>query len=127
MNLARIAFGCAVDNYGEKIFAIGGTVGQQQPTNQGECYDVASNTWMQLPSLNEAKFSHSLCIFNDTQLFSFGGFDLSHKLSSKIERIHLDAMEPRWEIINVQLPRPVSSAGGFQIVDSEIVIFGGWD
>jgi len=27
MNLARIAFGCTVDNYGEKIYAVGGTIG----------------------------------------------------------------------------------------------------
>lgn len=28
MSLARIAFGCCVDNYGDRIFAVGGTVGQ---------------------------------------------------------------------------------------------------
>lgn len=32
MSLARTSFGCAVDNYGERIFAVGGVIGKMQGT-----------------------------------------------------------------------------------------------
>ncbi len=45
MTLARLGFGCAVDNYGEKIFAIGGSIGKQKSTDICEYYNVEANTW----------------------------------------------------------------------------------
>jgi len=57
MCIARIAFGCAVDNYGEKIYACGGTISGQTPTDVCEVYSVNENTWSLLPKLNDARFS----------------------------------------------------------------------
>lgn len=33
MKLARIGFGSIVDNYGEKIYIVGGTIGKHRATN----------------------------------------------------------------------------------------------
>jgi len=33
MKVARAGFGCAVDNYGDRIFAVGGSVGKLRPTD----------------------------------------------------------------------------------------------
>ena len=74
MKTARVSFGCSVDNYGEKIYAIGGTLAKQDPTNVCEYYNVIDDTWTDLPPLPEKRFSSSLCIFNDEYLFSFGGY-----------------------------------------------------
>jgi hypothetical protein len=57
MNAARLGFGCAVDNYGTRIFAVGGTLGKQQPIDTCEYYDIETDTWYMLPDLNEPKFS----------------------------------------------------------------------
>ena len=51
MSLARLGFGCAVDNYGEKIFAIGGSLGKQKPTDLAEYYNVEEDRWNVLPKL----------------------------------------------------------------------------
>lgn len=45
MSIGRVAFGCAVDNYGERIFAIGGTLPKQQATDVCEEYQIEQNTW----------------------------------------------------------------------------------
>ena len=65
MSLGRVAFGCAVDNYGDRIYAIGGTLPKQQATDVCEEYIVEKNEWVQLPKLTEPKFSQSLCVFTD--------------------------------------------------------------
>lgn len=65
MSLARTSFGCAVDNYGDRIFAVGGIVGKMKGTDEGEYYNVNDDTWTKLPNLSEPRFTHSLCIFND--------------------------------------------------------------
>ena len=57
MSLGRVAFGCAVDNYGDRIYAIGGTLPKQQATDVCEEYIVERNEWVQLPKLTEPKFS----------------------------------------------------------------------
>ena len=43
MNTARIGFGCAVDNYGEYIYVVGGTVGKKQLTDECEAYSLTQN------------------------------------------------------------------------------------
>lgn len=69
MSLGRVGFGCAVDNYGEKIFAIGGSLQDHKGTDQCEYYNVGDDTWAPLPKLPSGRFSQSLCIFSDTWLF----------------------------------------------------------
>jgi hypothetical protein len=89
MITARLGFGCCVDNYGERLFAIGGSTGKHQPTNLSEVYDIKADSWTKLPNLNEPRFSQSLCILNDEWLFAIGGFDSNHTLTSKIERLNI--------------------------------------
>ena len=57
MKTARVGFGCMVDNYGERIFAIGGSTSKISATQECEVYDVAANRWTALPKLSEPKFS----------------------------------------------------------------------
>lgn len=65
LSIAKLGFGCAVDNYGEKIFCVGGTIGNQVATDKSEYYSVLEDRWIEMPELREAKFSLSLCIFSD--------------------------------------------------------------
>jgi|JI9StandDraft_1071089.scaffolds.fasta_scaffold66161_2 hypothetical protein len=89
MEQARTGFAAVVDNEGEKIYVAGGTIGKHKPTPKVEHFDVPSNKWIPLAALNEAKFSSSLCLFNDELLFSFGGFDANQKPSTQIERLNV--------------------------------------
>ena len=112
MAIGRVAFGCVVDNYGERIFAIGGTLPKQQATDVCEEYLVEQDKWVKLPSLSEPKFSQSLCVFTDQWLYQFGGSSRDLKLSNKIERLNLQERSA-WEIVSVEMPRALSSTGAF--------------
>jgi N-acetylneuraminic acid mutarotase len=71
---ARAAFGCAVYPNFSQIFIAGGKINQNEATKHCERYIVAQNTWKRLPELREAKFSTSLCFFNNgSTLYCFGG------------------------------------------------------
>jgi hypothetical protein len=58
MKTARLGFGCLVDNYGEKIYAIGGSLGKNKATTElCEVYNIEENKWSDLAALPEARFS----------------------------------------------------------------------
>jgi hypothetical protein len=114
MNAGRLGFGCCVDNYGDRIFAVGGSTGKHLPTNLCEVYDIRADKWSKLPNLSEPRFSESLCIFNDEWLFAIGGFDGNHSLTSKIERLSItEDSKEGWETLDVTLPVKLSSPGTF--------------
>jgi hypothetical protein len=92
MWLGRAAFGCAVYPNFSQIFIAGGRTNQFEATKQCERYIVANNQWKRLPELREAKFSVSLCFFNNgSTLYCFGGIYQTSsnqmQTSNRIERL----------------------------------------
>lgn len=72
-----MSFGCAVDNYGQTIMVCGGQLGGGlgEFTDSCELYSIENNQWTPLPKMNEKRSSPSLCMFNESSLFVFGGYD----------------------------------------------------
>lgn len=71
---ARSSFGLAMYPNFTQIFIAGGKTGENVATKHCERYIVAQDTWKRLPELREAKFSTSLCFFNNGgTLYCFGG------------------------------------------------------
>jgi N-acetylneuraminic acid mutarotase len=126
MEQGRTGFAAVVDNEGERIYVAGGTVGKHKPTAKAEYYDVSTNKWIPLAALNEAKFSQSMCLFNEELLFSFGGFDASQKPSTQIERLNVKMQNSKWNKLIITLPHPLSNMGCFQLNLKQILVFGGW-
>jgi N-acetylneuraminic acid mutarotase len=129
MKTARAAYGCVVDNYGAKIYVVGGTSHKMQPLASCEVYSIAEDRWTDLKSLKEPRFSQSLVVFNDIWLYQFGGFKKnpnSTDLVNTIEKLNLEKPKADWTQINVTLPAGISTIGGFALDLSRIVIFGGW-
>jgi len=92
MWINRAAFGCAVYPNFSQIFIAGGKTSANEATKQCERYIVANNQWKRLPELREAKFSVSLCFFNNgSTLYCFGGLYQTSpqtlSASPKIERL----------------------------------------
>ena len=57
-----------------QIFVAGGNISQTEATKNCERYIIDQNIWKRLPDLKEAKFSVSLCFFNNgSTLYCFGG------------------------------------------------------
>ena len=53
MKQPRVGFGCLVDNYGENLYVVGGSIGAFKSTNKCEYYNVETDTWHDLPNLND--------------------------------------------------------------------------
>ena len=97
----RTSFGCVVDNYGSTIYALGGSIHQQEATDLCEYYSIDTNKWAELPAMNQKKLSTSACLFNDTWLFVFSGYDSNFNLLSSIERLKLDDPIAKWEVLPI--------------------------
>lgn len=74
MNDPRASFGCLYTPSPNKdeIVVTGGYINGKL-TNHCERYNVQRDQWTQLPELNEAKASSSLCLLNNRYLYCFGG------------------------------------------------------
>ncbi len=130
MLISRAAFGCVVYPNYSQIFVCGGSVNESEATKQCERYIVDQNTWKRLPDLNEAKFSQGLCFFNNgSTLYSFGGLlktsNLQYQPTDKIES--LSKGQNTWKILNVKLPFPTFDIGSFELNQTEILLFGGFN
>ena len=92
---------------------------------------MAQNVWKRLPELREAKFSTSLCFFNNGgTLYCFGGLvhaDGPDQLAptSSIER--LSKGQNNWQLLNLKIPKKIFDLGAMQINSDSLILFGGFD
>ena len=126
---ARSAFGVAIYPNFSQIFVAGGSTNQSEATKHCERYIVDQNIWKRLPELKEAKFSVSLCFFNNgSTLYCFGGLQKTgpnqFMPTSTIER--LSKGQNSWQILNLRLPEASFDIGSMQINQNEILLFGGF-
>lgn len=112
MKTGRLSFGCCVDSNGENIYVTGGAIGNLQATSECEVYDIGANRWTDLPPLNQEKFSLSLVLFNESQLFALGGIDSELNSIDEIEKLDLAKMD-KWELLKVVLPSKLTTVGAF--------------
>lgn len=78
-------------------------------TRTCEVYSVQTNTWMQLPPLNEAKCSNTLCTLNGCYLYCLGGLSKSDEgktgfLLASVEVLDLEATAAKWLMLSIKLP-----------------------
>ena len=83
-----------------------------------------------MPELREAKFSTSLCFFNNGgTLYCFGGLvqEGPDQLSptSSIER--LSKGQNNWQLLNLKIPKKIFDLGAMQINSSSLILFGGFE
>lgn len=89
---SRSSFGCTVNVHSNEIYVAGGyTMGVA--SRKCEAYNVTTNTWRELPNLNEEKCSSSLCILGGRYLYCIGGYSKADSsgayLLSTIEMVDL--------------------------------------
>ena len=87
-----------------------------------EQYDIETDTWRVLPSMQTARASHAAVVKNGA-VYVFGGF---------ANGIHLDTIErlsgEKWDVVSTQTKFSARTApGAIFIDDKRVVIFGGWD
>ena len=112
----------------------GGQINTFQQTNRVEIYDIVSDTWSELPPLNQAKCSVSLS-FKGLHLYAIGGLcrtQTSIQFSNTIEKLNLNELQSGWRVLNVKLQQTGLDFGTFskrspQNGEEDILIFGGWN
>ena len=129
MILARSNYGATVNAHTNEIYVAGGYTNNSMMTRRCEAYNVATNTWRELPLLSEEKCSASLCVLGGRYLYCVGGFskpDCGAYLLSTIEMLDLYSSNPKWVTLAVKLPQQICDMGAVPINATSMLLFGGW-
>lgn len=126
---ARASFACTVNAQNGQIYVVGGK-SFDDIFNKCEAYSILNDHWFELPSLNEAKCSASLCVLDGKLLFCFGGVKTNdfggNALVSTIEVLDLNRGS-FWKRLSFVLPFQVCDIGAFPIDEERILLCGGWN
>lgn len=126
---SRSSFGCTVNVHSNEIYVAGGYT-NGITTARCEAYNAHTNTWRELPALNEEKCATSLCVMGGRYLYCFGGFSKSDSsgalLLQTIEMLDLNSKDSKWVTLQVKLPQQVCDMGSVPLSGNSILLFGGW-
>ena len=109
-----------------KIYSIGGKVNNTERTKKCERYDIISNKWIEIASLNHERTRPAISSFDDHYIFIFFGCDNGDNCKT-IERYDINA--DRWMVINAMnqwQQYEVGFASATQINANQILVFGGF-
>ena len=83
--------------FNEKLYLIGGLEENKKCSSSCYYYSVNYKKWINLPNLNKPRANCSLCIQNNTFLYSFRGRDDNYDIDS-IEYINLNNINKLWTL-----------------------------
>jgi N-acetylneuraminic acid mutarotase len=130
---AKLSFAAALSPDAKNIYIAGGSTGENKSTNECEVFHVSRKKWAELPSLNQPRFSASLIVCENADLYCFGGVDNDPKDPTKfstlrsIETLSLSEEAKEWEVLKLTLPYKTSSPGAISLGHKAFVVFGGWN
>lgn len=86
-----------------------------------------------MPALNQPRFSASLIVCENKDIYCFGGVDNDPKDPTKfttlrsIETLNIEEESKGWDVLKLQLPYKTSSPGAISLGFRAFVVFGGWN
>jgi N-acetylneuraminic acid mutarotase len=97
--------------------------------NKCEVYDVASDTWTQIASLNTRRNFHTTIAFDNQALYVVAGFNGGQR-TNLIERYDIRRRQ-NWDTLNLRIKENTNwicleGCGLYQISNKHILIFGGF-
>ena len=97
--------------------------------NKCEVYDVASDTWTQVASLNTRRNFHTTIAFDNQALYVVAGFNGGQR-TNLIEKYDIRRRQ-HWETLNLRIKENTNwicleGCGLYQISNKHILIFGGF-
>ena len=111
------------------IYSLGGFDGASK--NICEKYNIESNEWTQIPSLNSAKYVVGGCVFNDRYIYIFGGAGAHYQAYlEEIELLDCEEEEEGWKkvtIVNKEGWSPRYYIQAIQVDNRNILLFGGYN
>ena len=99
------------EHWQQFIFTIGGQNVSRMATNNCERYDIANDSWSELPPLKEACYSASCIHTVNNQLFAVGGFDKQNALMKTVQYLDLEDEANDWKVIAPKLKLPMCNVG----------------
>jgi hypothetical protein len=114
--------------FNNKLYLIGGAQNEQTKLKECECYNLIDKCWELLPSLNQARSSASICIYNSQYLYIFRGIGAGNSYLDSIE--FLNIRNPiNWVIFKPDDPGmswlPAMNGLSLVIGENKILICGG--
>jgi len=111
-----------------QIYAIGSSL-PSESMNKCEVYDVASDTWTQVASLNTRRNFHTTIAFDNAALYVVAGFNGGQR-TNLIEKYDIRRRQ-HWETLNLRIKENTNwicleGCGLYQISNKHILIFGGF-
>jgi ribosomal protein S17E len=129
----KLSFAAAVSPDAKNIYIAGGSTGENRSTNECEVFNVSKKKWSALPALNQPRFSASLIVCENNDVYCFGGVDNDPKDPTKfstlksIETLNIAEESKEWETLKLTLPYKTSSPGAISLGHRAFVVFGGWN
>jgi len=118
MNIERSFMSCVYVPNLNSILAIGGyDCGEKNQLSNIECYDIANDIW-QISIYNDLKIPRSQAnsiLFNEKNIFVFGGYNKLYGTLNSIERINLE----------IKLPIPLRRFCSLKVTENKILLLGG--
>ena len=115
--------------FNNKLYVVGGILNESTKIRECECYNVSEKQWELLPSLNSARSSPSLCMYNNRYLYAFRGTGSNGLNLDSIEFLNIENVTNGWSIFKPEDPGMswLPAAGGSSVVisESKILICGG--
>lgn len=133
LSTPKLSFAAALSPDAKDIYIAGGSTGENKATNECEVFNVHKRKWSKMPSLNQPRFSASLIVCENTDIYCFGGVDNDPKDPTKfstlrsIETLNLTEKAKEWEVLKLTLPYKTSSPGAISLGHRAFVVFGGWN
>lgn len=130
---AKLSFAAALSPDTKNIYIAGGSTGENKATDECECFNIPKKKWSSLPSMNQARFSSSLIVCENTDLYCFGGVDNGASDPTRfpslksIETLDLTKKDAKWKALSISLPFKTTSPGAISLGHRAFVVFGGWN
>lgn len=101
--------------------------------NNCEYYDIAKDQWFNSPhdnaqgtvefKLHKERSQSSCCIFDESTIYVFGGYNRNDGTLSSIERFNIKTR--KMELMELQMPSPLRRFQALKISTTKILLIGG--
>ena len=119
--------------YNDDLYAIGGFDNNRKASNDCFYFSYKNKKWNNLPKLNIPRANSSVCLYNKTLLYLFGGRNNEGELNT-IEYLNINEIDSNnnlWILINVvdngYIWNNIFNSCNAVIGENKILIFGGED
>ena len=126
MNIERSFMSCLFISHLNSILSIGGyDYTDKNQLSSIESYDIINDNWSMsiYQDLKVPRSQANVLLYNNSNIFIFGGYNKNFGTLNSIERLDLD--NKKCDLLELKLPIPLRRFASMKITDHKILIMGG--